>query len=137
MPARVTPRSPGGASPLRPPSRLGSEERRAWRDLVAELGDGAEAASPAGLEAAACQLARMRWARGRIEADGEIVLDARDRPVAHPAIAIEQRAQAELRRWMETLAPARRRAGRPVGATSAPDRPSTAAGEPPRIRRVK
>jgi len=56
------------------------------------------------VEAAAVQVARMRDARRRIEQEGEIVMDARDRPVQHPAIAIERAAQAELRRWFAASA---------------------------------
>ncbi len=120
--------------PRRPPAWLSAAEKRAWRDLVADLGAASEGASGAGLEAAACQLARMRWARGRVEEEGEIVLDARDRPIAHPALGVEFRAQGEVRRWIDSLSGGKRAgAGRPVGAVSAPDR----VAEPPRVTKLR
>ena len=106
---------------LTPPKVLSAAEQEAWRDLVVDIGAHASTVSRIGLEAAACQLARLRWARERIEVEGEIVLDARDRPVPHPALAVERQAQAELRRWVEVLR-GRSSVGRPAGATSAPDR---------------
>lgn len=95
---------PRGGGPAAP-KRLTAEERRAWRDLVADLGSAGAEFLPVALEAAACQLARMRWARDRIAENGEMVLDARDHIAPHPAIAIEHRAQSEVRRWLESLLP--------------------------------
>lgn len=104
-----------------PPAHLTDDERAAWDELVGWLGAPAETMPPPGLEAAACQVARMRDAHRRIEREGEIVLDARDRPVPHPALAIERQAQAEVRAWLAALAP---RAAAPAssspGASAAP-----------------
>lgn len=75
-------------------------EQQAWHDLAAEATAGA---SLVALEQAACQLARARWARERIHVDGMIVLDARDRPVQHPAVAVEKSAQEAVRRWLDSL----------------------------------
>lgn len=96
-----------------PPAHLTDAEREAWSELVAALGAAAAGAPAPALEAAACQVARMRDAHRRITAEGEIVLDGRDRPVPHPALAIERQAQAELRGWLAALAP---RAAAPASA---------------------
>jgi len=56
-------------------------------------------ASDVDLEAFASQLARLRDARRRIEAEGMIVADPKGYPVPHPAIAIERAAQQEVRQW--------------------------------------
>ena len=63
------------------------------------------AASDADLEAYASQLARLRDARRRIEAEGMIVADPKGYPVPHPAIAIERAAQAEVRTWSAKFPP--------------------------------
>lgn len=102
---------------VEPPEHLRPVERDAWTDVVEALGPAAEAAPLPALEALACQVARMRDARRRIEAEGEIVLDARDRPVPHPALTIERQAQSEVRAWISTLAP---RSGAPAAAAPAP-----------------
>ena len=81
------------------PPHLSALEAAAWGELAARH----EGADLLALEAAACQLARMRDARRRIEAEGEIVMDSRDRPVPHPALVIERAAQSELRRWLSDL----------------------------------
>lgn len=87
-----------------PPAWLTADEKRAWRDLVAAMGGGSPPpAAVIGLEAACCQLARMRDARRRVEAEGEIVLDARDRPVPHPSVVAERMAGAEVRKWVDIL----------------------------------
>jgi phage terminase small subunit len=57
------------------------------------------AASDADLEAFASQVARLRDARRRIDAEGMIVADPKGYPIPHPAIAIERAAQAEVRQW--------------------------------------
>ena len=57
------------------------------------------------LEALASQLARVRDARRRIEAEGMIVADPKGYPIPHPAIAIERAAQAEVRQWVRLFPP--------------------------------
>lgn len=84
---------------MEPPAHLSGAEAASWLELAGRH----EGADVLVLEAAACQLARMRDARRRIEAEGEIVMDARDRPVPHPALAIERAAQSELRKWLSEL----------------------------------
>lgn len=49
------------------------------------------------------QVARLRDAQRRIALEGLIVADAKGNPMAHPAIAIERQAQAELRAWGQTF----------------------------------
>ena len=56
------------------------------------------------VEALAVQIARMRDARSRVDDEGMIVLDSHDKPMAHPCIAIERMAAAEVRRWRSNLA---------------------------------
>lgn len=87
---------------MRVPAWLSKDEAKAWRDLVRVCGDDAKGAAII-LEAGACQLARMRDARRRVEAEGEIVLDGRDRPVPHPALVMERAAQGEVRKCVEAL----------------------------------
>ncbi len=87
------------------PGHLSDDVRAAWRDMVKALGPHAASASPVGLEACAGQLARMRDAARRVEAEGEVVMDGRDRPVPHPALAVEFAAQAAVRQWLVVLTP--------------------------------
>ena len=61
--------------------------------------------SDAELEAYASQVARLRDARRRIEAEGMIVADPKGYPIPHPAIAIERAAQAEVRQWYRLFPP--------------------------------
>lgn len=62
------------------------------------------------LEAYCVQVARMRDAQARIDAEGIVVSDEKGRPVAHPALAIEKQAQAEVRAWAGRFSgPGRRR----------------------------
>ena len=62
------------------------------------------------LEAYCTQVARMRDAQARIDAEGIVVADARGNPVPHPALAIEKAAQVEVRAWSERFKPRRARA---------------------------
>lgn len=48
------------------------------------------------LEAYVGQLARLRDARERVDAEGEIIAGPRDQPVVHPALVVERQAAAEL-----------------------------------------
>lgn len=75
-------------------------------EIVSELRDriGPEP-SDAELEAYASQVARLRDARRRIEAEGMIVADPKGYPIPHPAIAIERGAQAEVRQWAVRFPP--------------------------------
>lgn len=66
----------------------------------------------AGLEAACIQVHRMRDAQERVTREGAVVADSKGNPCAHPALAIEKDASAQLRTWLEKFpAPAARRPG--------------------------
>lgn len=77
------------------PGYLPEDVSRAWADLVA---DGVEPAP--GFEALCGQVARMREAQRRVSSEGLVVADEKGRPVPHPALEIERRAQAEVRAWL-------------------------------------
>ena len=53
------------------------------------------------LEAYCSQVARMRDAQARVDAEGLVVADVKGNPVPHPALSIEKAAQAEVRAWGE------------------------------------
>lgn len=86
------------------PEHLPDDVRAVWVGLVA---DGYE--PRAGFEGYCGQVARMREARRRVSAEGLVVADEKGRPVPHPALELERKAQAEVRAWGETFSPRRRR----------------------------
>lgn len=49
------------------------------------------------------QVRRMRDSRQRIDAEGEVVAGPRDQPIAHPSIATERAATAEVARLHKAL----------------------------------
>ena len=55
------------------------------------------------LDAYAGQVARMEDARSRVDAEGEIVPGPRDQPIAHPALAVERAATAEVAKLYTSL----------------------------------
>lgn len=92
--------------PARPASVLaaGNKARDAWDELVADLEPHELTASrKAGIEALALQLVRMREAAALVEADGLTVTDDHGRTTAHPALAIERAAAAQVRDWTQSL----------------------------------
>jgi P27 family predicted phage terminase small subunit len=90
---------------LSAPEHLSPAARLVWDQVVAGYdagyGDPVRVARIEGpdLEAYCVQVARMRDAQARIDAEGLVVPDEKGRPVPHPAIAIEKQAQAEVRAW--------------------------------------
>lgn len=70
-------------------------------EIITELEDTPEARAMTRpeLEALAGQIARLRDAQARIDKDGLIVQDGKSNPIEHPAIAIELKAQDEIRKW--------------------------------------
>lgn len=80
------------------PEHLSAAAKAVWDEIVARHDDPAEVEGPE-LEAYCVQVARMRDAQARIDAEGLVVADEKGRPVPHPAIAIEKAAQAEVRAW--------------------------------------
>ncbi len=68
---------------------------------VAVVGDGVlSGADAAAAEAFCVQVARLRDAQQRVDAEGAIVADEKGRPVPHPALAMELAASAEMRLWV-------------------------------------
>jgi len=59
--------------------------------------------SVADVEAYCDQVARMRDAAQRVQAEGLIVSDEKGRPVPHPALIVERLAGAEVRAWSQRL----------------------------------
>lgn len=80
------------------PEWLSDEAAAAWIEVTAGMGDLAGPALSA-VEAYCVQVARMRDARARVDAEGLIVADEKGRPVKHPAVELELAASAELRLW--------------------------------------
>jgi hypothetical protein len=52
------------------------------------------------LEAMASQLVAMRQARALVEADGVMVRDGKQNPIAHPCLDLERQAQKQLAELM-------------------------------------
>lgn len=52
------------------------------------------------LEAMASQLVAMRQARSLVEADGVMVRDGKQNPIAHPCLDLERQAQKQLAELM-------------------------------------
>jgi phage terminase small subunit len=91
------------------PARLDPAAAGVWEETIAAHHEPAKIAGP-DLEAYAGQVALQRDLRERIAREGSIVEDERGRPMAHPAIALERAAQAEIRAWGDRF---RGRAPRP------------------------
>lgn len=75
--------------------------------IMAEWPDEVPAPYGPRFEAFLGQIARLHEAQRLIDKDGLIVPDLKGNPMAHPAIAIEKAAQAEVRAWGEEFSPAR------------------------------
>lgn len=54
------------------------------------------------LEAMASQLLAMRQARALVEADGVMVRDGKQNPIAHPCLDLERQAQKQLAELMRS-----------------------------------
>jgi hypothetical protein len=76
-----------------------------WAEIAPQVTD---RISIIGLESLCCQVATQREARRRIDHDGLVVSDSRGNPIAHPALAVEKSAQAEIRKWIEKYGKTRR-----------------------------
>lgn len=86
---------------MTPPQHLSASARQAWTEIVADLGSTPDGVEAAGVESYAVAVGRMRDAQARIDAEGMIIGDDKGRPTAHPALAIERAASAEVKRWLE------------------------------------
>lgn len=82
---------------LAKPSHILGDIAKIWDEM---LGQTRPSIGAAGLEALCLQIARMRDAQARIAKEGLIVADRSGNPVAHPALAIERQAGADVRAWL-------------------------------------
>lgn len=80
------------------PDHLDSAAAAVWAEVVTAHDNPAKIVGP-DLEAYCGQVALLRDARARIAREGLIIEDERGRPDVHPAIALETKAQAEIRAW--------------------------------------
>jgi len=91
------------------PVILGLAEVKARWDAA-----GADFARVAGpdLDAYCGQVAIVRETAERVSAEGTVIADAKGNPVAHPAVEIGRKAQAEVRAWAGRFDPPRPRSRR-------------------------
>lgn len=82
-----------------------AEVRKSW-------GDDAERLDDCALDAYASQVATLRTAQARVEAEGMVIAGPKGDPIPHPCIAIAKAAQAEVRAWGSQFQPRKRRSGR-------------------------
>lgn len=83
------------SAPTDPPSHLSPAAQAAWLE---QLAANETPSSLVSLESMAVQMARARDAQARIDAEGLVIAGAKGEPVAHPALAIERAAMAEVRK---------------------------------------
>ena len=80
------------------PEHLDPAAAAVWVEVVDLHHEPARIIGP-DLEAYCGQVAMQRDARARVAREGSIIEDERGRPDVHPAIALEVKAQAEIRAW--------------------------------------
>ena len=85
------------------PEHLSPSARMVWDQVVL----GRPGCEGPDLEAYCTQVARHRDAQERIDREGLVVADEKGRPVPHPAVELERRAQAEIRAWGDRFKPRR------------------------------
>lgn len=78
-------------------------------EILADWPDRTPAPSGAEFDAYCGQVARLRDAQARLDAEGLIAEDARGNPIPHPAIKIERDAAEQLRRFGAKFTPRRTR----------------------------
>jgi phage terminase small subunit len=86
---------------MKVPSHLDRRARGVWREVAKAWP--LEDLSPAAVESLCVQVVRMRDAQARVDAEGELVAGARERPEPHPALAIERAAAEQVRKWLSFL----------------------------------
>ncbi|WP_213452876.1 P27 family phage terminase small subunit [Rhizomonospora bruguierae] len=86
------------------PAHLSDAAKAVWAEITQAHADPAVIEGP-DLEAFCVQVARMRDAQARIDAEGLVVADAKGQPIPHPAIALEKQAHAEVRAWGDRFRP--------------------------------
>lgn len=89
-------------SDLTKPDGLPDHLSPIWDELAPQVDP---AIGSAGMESLCTQIHRARDAQKRITEEGLVVADDKGRPVEHPAIDIERKAQNEIRRWMKDFKP--------------------------------
>lgn len=91
----------GGLEDLEPPAHLPSAARQVWRELVEPMMGGAllDRVDAPALEAMTRSVLRWREAEQILDVEGLFVASPNGYRVAHPAIAVAQKAQAEYRSW--------------------------------------
>lgn len=101
------------------PAGLSTAAAEWWRRLAEEY----DVSDPAGellLESALRAFDRCEQARAALDRDGCVTLDARGRPKAHPAAAVERDSRSSMLGCLKAmnldLEPLRDRAGRPGGS---------------------
>ena len=82
--------------------QVAAEVREAWGDQADRLDEFA-------LSAYASQVATLRAAQARVEAEGMVTATAKGDLVPHPCIAIAKAAQVEVRQWGGQFQPKRSR----------------------------
>lgn len=80
-----------------PPANMPESQHESWRHVVATY----PTAPPEAQEQLAVLLTRVRDASRRVDEEGAIVADERGNPAPHPALQIEERAQAQIRAWLK------------------------------------
>lgn len=125
------------------PDGFSPAELATWRAAVAAL-EGRAGFSESWAPAVeryvrAVELARHAWRK--VPKARKTTRGSMGQQVAHPMIAVAQKADAEAMRFGQALGleplPAARPVGRPRGAVSAPDRAAAASGEPAKVTRLK
>lgn len=86
-----------------PPKHLPDDVAAVW----CELNQGASQQGP-DFEAFCGQVARLRDAQRRVSEEGLVVADEKGRPVPHPALDVERKAQVEVRAWGDRFTRRRR-----------------------------
>jgi P27 family predicted phage terminase small subunit len=91
----------GGLVDLEPPDNLPPVVRGVWRELVEPMRGAAvlDRVDSLALEAMARCVVRWREAERVLDAEGLFVASPNGYRVAHPGIAVAQKAQAEYRSW--------------------------------------
>lgn len=91
----------GGLVDLEPPDHLPPVVQSVWRELVEPMRGAAvlDVVDAPALEAMSRCVVRWRLAEAELDAEGLFVSSPNGYKIAHPAIAIAQKAQAEFRSW--------------------------------------
>ena len=89
----------GGVADLEPLTHLPESVRMVWRELVAPMRGSAvlDRVDAPALEAMSRSVARWREAEALLDSEGLFVTSPNGYKIAHPGIAVAQKAQAEYR----------------------------------------